>query len=153
MPLHGNNRSQVLPITSVRLMQSAGAQDRILAGESTFLVECTEAATILQHATQDSLVILDELGRGTSTFDGYLPWSPVACSPRKRLSTWHSTTCMQECLIPAISAEPHLLALTWQCFLHIDLLLMSAMRTQYVSRCSTDFVHHVTPLTQHGMMD
>lgn len=52
------------------LYAPAGAQDRILAGESTFLVECTEAATILQHATQDSLVILDELGRGTSTFDG-----------------------------------------------------------------------------------
>ncbi|KAH9330915.1 hypothetical protein KI387_003023, partial [Taxus chinensis] len=48
-----------------------GASDRIMSGESTFLVECLEASSVLQHATQHSLVVLDELGRGTSTFDGY----------------------------------------------------------------------------------
>ena len=41
-----------------------------MSGESTFLVECNEAAAILNHATPSSLVVLDELGRGTSTFDG-----------------------------------------------------------------------------------
>ncbi|XP_021723674.1 DNA mismatch repair protein MSH7-like [Chenopodium quinoa] len=48
-----------------------GATDRIMTDESTFYIECAETASVLQNATQDSLVLLDELGRGTSTFDGY----------------------------------------------------------------------------------
>ncbi len=96
-----------LPITD-RIFTRIGALDNLARGRSTFLVEMTEVASILNTATKSSLVLLDEVGRGTATFDGLsIAWAVVehmAAHTRARAlfaTHYHELTELEE-LLPAV---------------------------------------------------
>jgi DNA mismatch repair protein MutS len=93
-----------------RIFTRIGAQDEIHAGQSTFMVEMIEAANILHHATRRSLLVLDEIGRGTSTYDGLsIAWAIVEYihnHPQLRARTlfathYHELTQLSE-LLPGV---------------------------------------------------
>ena len=93
-----------------RIFTRIGAQDEISAGQSTFMVEMVETANLLNHATSRSLLVLDEVGRGTSTYDGIsIAWAVVEHihnHPRLRCKTlfathYHELTQLSE-LLPRI---------------------------------------------------
>ncbi len=90
-----------------RVFTRIGASDDLAAGKSTFMVEMTEVAEILSHATSRSLLILDEIGRGTSTFDGMAVARAVLehCTDKRKLGAktlfsthYHELTAMASAL-------------------------------------------------------
>ena len=112
-------RSAKLPVID-RLFARVGASDNIARGQSTFMVEMQETANILHCATSRSLVILDEIGRGTATFDGLsLAWAVaehLATNPRARPKTifathYHELTDLAEA-VPGV-ANFHVVVREW----------------------------------------
>ena len=93
-----------------RIFTRVGASDNLARGESTFLVEMNEAANILNNATPKSLVLLDEIGRGTSTFDGLsIAWAMTEylhnaeqIQPRTLFATHYHELTELEDLLPRV---------------------------------------------------
>ncbi len=87
-----------------RIFTRIGAQDEIHSGQSTFMVEMVETANILHHATMRSLLILDEIGRGTSTYDGLsIAWAIIEYihnHPQLRARTLFATHYHELILLP-----------------------------------------------------
>ncbi len=113
-------RQAKLPIVD-RIFARVGASDNIARGHSTFMVEMQETANILHTATSRSLVVLDEIGRGTSTFDGLsIAWAVaeyLATNPRARPKTlfathYHELTDLADALPGVVNA--HVSAREWK---------------------------------------
>jgi len=113
-------RDAKIPIVD-RIFARVGASDNIARGQSTFMVEMQETANILHSATSRSFVVLDEIGRGTSTFDGLsLAWAVaehLATNPAARPKTlfathYHELTDLADAVPGVINA--HVAAREWK---------------------------------------
>ena len=90
-----------------RIFTRVGASDDLASGQSTFMVEMSEVADILKHATDQSLLILDEIGRGTSTFDGmsiaravleYVADTKTLGAKALFATHYHELTALEDCM-------------------------------------------------------
>ena len=117
------NRAKV-PMTD-RIFARVGASDNIARGQSTFMVEMQETANILHSATSRSLVLLDEIGRGTATYDGLsIAWAVAehlatdpSARPRTLFAThYHELTEIAD-VLPAV-ANYHVVAREWEDEIH-----------------------------------
>ena len=113
-------RDAKIPLVD-RIFARVGASDNIARGQSTFMVEMQETAAILHAATARSLVVLDEIGRGTSTFDGLsIAWAVaeyLASNPKARPKTlfathYHELTDLADSLPGVVNA--HVAAREWK---------------------------------------
>jgi DNA mismatch repair protein MutS len=113
-------RTATVPMVD-RIFARVGASDNIARGQSTFMAEMQETANILHNATSRSLVVLDEIGRGTATFDGLsIAWAVaehLATSPRARPKTlfathYHELTDLADTLPGVVNA--HVSAREWK---------------------------------------
>ncbi len=106
-----------------RIFTRVGADDALHAGQSTFMVEMTETANILHHATPRSLVVLDEIGRGTSTLDGLaLAWAIAerlaggadgGRGPRTLFATHYHELTQLEAMLPGRVSNLHVAVREW----------------------------------------
>ena len=121
-----------------RIFTRLGASDRILCGQSTFFVELAETAAAVRGATRRSLVIMDELGRGTSTFDG----TAIASATVKHLVETN------KCLTLFAT---HVSIISCLAFASVNLLLVNSQDSSYLFCMNSSLKKITVPFPARGL--